>query len=129
MVIIPTVQVEVLQLLHECCNEFGASVMLITHNMSVVADWADRETGEVSESLSAVAASFTVNRSTDAEHGLMEAEPGDTKEPRFKGRPIAVCSRDMEVRHEGTRFPSHPFTNRLRFPRSRRQLQPVAHHW
>ncbi|MDO5700117.1 MAG: ABC transporter ATP-binding protein [Bowdeniella nasicola] len=37
-----TVQAEILQLLRHCRDEFGASVVLITHNMGVVADLADR---------------------------------------------------------------------------------------
>ncbi|WP_227994704.1 dipeptide ABC transporter ATP-binding protein [Luteimicrobium xylanilyticum] len=37
-----TVQAEILDLLRRCRDEFGASVLLITHNMGVVADLADR---------------------------------------------------------------------------------------
>ncbi|WP_053387373.1 dipeptide ABC transporter ATP-binding protein [Leucobacter japonicus] len=37
-----TVQAEILDLLRECREEFGASIVLITHNMGVVADLADR---------------------------------------------------------------------------------------
>ncbi|MCM3657953.1 ABC transporter ATP-binding protein [Agromyces mediolanus] len=37
-----TVQAEILELLRECRDEFGASIVLITHNMGVVADLADR---------------------------------------------------------------------------------------
>lgn len=37
-----TVQAEILQLLRECRDRFGASILLITHNMGVVADLADR---------------------------------------------------------------------------------------
>ncbi|PRI12467.1 dipeptide ABC transporter ATP-binding protein [Leucobacter massiliensis] len=37
-----TVQAEILELLRECRDEFGAAIMLITHNMGVVADIADR---------------------------------------------------------------------------------------
>lgn len=37
-----TVQAEILQLLRECRDKFGASILLITHNMGVVADLADR---------------------------------------------------------------------------------------
>ena len=36
-----TVQAEILDLLRQCRDEFGASIMLITHNMGVVADLAD----------------------------------------------------------------------------------------
>lgn len=37
-----TVQAEILDLLRRCRDEFGASILLITHNMGVVADLADR---------------------------------------------------------------------------------------
>ncbi len=37
-----TVQAEILDLLRECRDSFGASILLITHNMGVVADLADR---------------------------------------------------------------------------------------
>lgn len=37
-----TVQAEILDLLRTCRDEFGATVVLITHNMGVVADLADR---------------------------------------------------------------------------------------
>ncbi|HMH58409.1 MAG TPA: ABC transporter ATP-binding protein [Galbitalea sp.] len=37
-----TVQAEILDLLRRCRDEFGAAIILITHNMGVVADLADR---------------------------------------------------------------------------------------
>ncbi len=37
-----TVQAEILDLLRTCRDEFGATIVLITHNMGVVADLADR---------------------------------------------------------------------------------------
>ena len=37
-----TVQAEILDLLRRCRDDFGAAVLLITHNMGVVADLADR---------------------------------------------------------------------------------------
>lgn len=37
-----TVQAEILDLLRKCRDELGASILLITHNMGVVADFADR---------------------------------------------------------------------------------------
>jgi peptide/nickel transport system ATP-binding protein len=37
-----TVQAEILDLLRRCRDDFGAAVVLITHNMGVVADLADR---------------------------------------------------------------------------------------
>ncbi|MCW2782835.1 MAG: glutathione transporter ATP-binding protein [Marmoricola sp.] len=37
-----TVQAEILDLLRQCRDEFGAAILLITHNMGVVADLADR---------------------------------------------------------------------------------------
>ena len=37
-----TVQAEILDLLRECRDEFGTAILVITHNMGVVADLADR---------------------------------------------------------------------------------------
>ncbi|MFJ9351116.1 dipeptide ABC transporter ATP-binding protein [Streptomyces sp. NPDC101237] len=37
-----TVQAEILELLHRCRTDFGTAVLLISHNMGVVADLADR---------------------------------------------------------------------------------------
>jgi peptide/nickel transport system ATP-binding protein len=37
-----TVQAEILDLLRRCRDEFGSSILLITHNLGVVADLADR---------------------------------------------------------------------------------------
>ncbi|MCZ2813505.1 ABC transporter ATP-binding protein [Modestobacter sp. VKM Ac-2979] len=37
-----TVQAEILELLRRCRDDFGAAIVLITHNMGVVADLADR---------------------------------------------------------------------------------------
>ncbi|MFD5536779.1 ABC transporter ATP-binding protein [Streptomyces sp. NPDC127079] len=37
-----TVQAEILELLHRCRTDFGAAVLLITHNMGIVADLADK---------------------------------------------------------------------------------------
>ena len=37
-----TVQAEILDLLRRCRDEFGASILLITHNLGVVADLSDR---------------------------------------------------------------------------------------
>jgi peptide/nickel transport system ATP-binding protein len=52
-----TVQAEILDLLRACRDEFGATVVIITHNMGVVADLADRVIvmyqGEIVEQASA----------------------------------------------------------------------------
>lgn len=148
-----TVQAEILQLLRHCRDEFGASIVLITHNMGVVADLADRvavmfrgelveqapvkelfanpkaeytrqlldavpkigdrvkldpreaqanrDAGISTDSNSAVASSFRIEVNEDDGAGLMEEIEGDTQDPRFAGRPIAVRARDMQVRYEG----------------------------
>ncbi|WP_229715165.1 ABC transporter ATP-binding protein [Subtercola lobariae] len=53
-----TVQAEILDLLRRCRDEFGTAIVLITHNMGVVADLADRVVvmyqGEVVEEADAV---------------------------------------------------------------------------
>ncbi len=53
-----TVQAEILDLLRRCRDEFGTAIILITHNMGVVADLADRVAvmyeGELVEQASAV---------------------------------------------------------------------------
>lgn len=53
-----TVQAEILDLLRRCRDEFGAAIILITHNMGIVADLADRVAvmyeGEVVEEATAV---------------------------------------------------------------------------
>src|SRR6185437_13321854 len=52
-----TVQAEILDLLRTCRDEFGATIVIITHNMGVVADLADRVIvmyqGEIVEQASA----------------------------------------------------------------------------
>ncbi len=53
-----TVQAEILDLLRRCRDDFGASILLITHNLGVVADLSDRVAvmfaGEVVEQASTV---------------------------------------------------------------------------
>jgi peptide/nickel transport system ATP-binding protein len=53
-----TVQAEILDLLRQCRDEFGTAIVLITHNMGVVADLADRVAvmyqGEIVEQADAV---------------------------------------------------------------------------
>jgi peptide/nickel transport system ATP-binding protein len=53
-----TVQAEILDLLRRCRDEFGTAIVLITHNMGVVADLADRVAvmfnGELVEEASAI---------------------------------------------------------------------------
>ncbi|MCJ1712587.1 ABC transporter ATP-binding protein [Microbacterium sp. M1A1_1b] len=64
-----TVQAEILDLLRRCRDEFGAAIVIITHNMGVVADLADRvavmyqgevvEQASVTELFSAPKADYT----------------------------------------------------------------------
>ena len=135
-----TVQAEILALLRHCRDEFGASILLITHNMGVVADLADRVAvmfhGEIVEE-SEVNALFARPQheytrkllgavpkigeqtktdpraedpqrfaTSDREEVIRPA--GDTADPRFAGRPLAVAAEKMEVRYE-SRFGKQGF--------------------
>ncbi|MET4638471.1 ABC transporter ATP-binding protein [Mycetocola sp. 2940] len=72
-----TVQAEILDLLRRCRDEFGASIVLITHNMGVVADIADRVAvmyqGRVVEEADAV--TLFANPQNDYTRKLLAAVP------------------------------------------------------
>ncbi|MBM9464191.1 ABC transporter ATP-binding protein [Aeromicrobium sp. YIM 150415] len=78
-----TVQAEILELLRELKDRFTMSILLITHNMGVVADIADRvavmyrgelvETGTVDQIFSAPRADYTRHLLRDVPHVTEEA--------------------------------------------------------
>ncbi|MDO5727127.1 MAG: ABC transporter ATP-binding protein [Bowdeniella nasicola] len=118
-----TVQAEILELLRHCRDEFGASIVLITHNMGVVADLADRVAvmfrGEIVEQ--APVADLFANPHHEYTRALLGAvprigkrekaafDPTASTQVRQPGelatelatRPIAVEAKDLEVRYEG----------------------------
>lgn len=114
-----TVQAEILALLRHCRDEFGASIVLITHNMGVVADLADRVAvmfrGEIVEQ--APVAELFANPEHEYTRSLLGAVPRIGKreksltqvreaaaarvENTTEARAIAVQAKDLEVRYEG----------------------------
>ena len=100
-----TIQAQILELLRESCRNFGTSLLLVTHDLGVVARLADRvavmyagrivEEGPVSVMLTAPAHPYA--------RGLLDAAPqlGQTASQRLKdipgsipdlSRPIAGCA-------------------------------------
>jgi peptide/nickel transport system ATP-binding protein len=104
-----TVQAEILDLLRRLAVETGTGVLLVTHNMGVVADFADRvavmlqgeivETGPVEEVLLRPTHAYTqrllaaVPRLAVAEPG---SEPADSADARASEEPV-VDLRDVSV--------------------------------
>jgi peptide/nickel transport system ATP-binding protein len=104
-----TVQAEILDLLRRLAVETGTGVLLVTHNMGVVADFADRvavmlqgeivETGTVEEVLLRPTHAYTqrllaaVPRLAVAEPG---SEPADSADARASEEPV-VDLRDVSV--------------------------------
>ncbi|MCP2030524.1 peptide/nickel transport system ATP-binding protein [Okibacterium sp. HSC-33S16] len=92
-----TVQAEILDLLRRCRDEFGSSIVLITHNMGVVADLADRVVvmyqGEIVEEADVY--SLFANPQNDYTKKLLAAVPriGQKIEAAERKAPIA---RDAE---------------------------------
>lgn len=102
-----TVQAEILQLLRDCRDTLGASILLITHNMGVVADLADKvavmfngqlvEVGEVNQ--------IFTNPQHDYTKKLLAAVPkiGNTHKSQFqasKAAPVVVAN-DLLIEYPG----------------------------
>jgi peptide/nickel transport system ATP-binding protein len=115
-----TVQAEILDLLRRCRDEFGAAIVLITHNMGVVADLADRVAvmyeGNVVEEADAV--SLFANPQHPYTQRLLAAVPRigsgaalaeerAKAHPGAKGEPVVVA-RDLVIEYAG-RFGRHGF--------------------
>ncbi|MEV7342056.1 ABC transporter ATP-binding protein [Streptomyces sp. NPDC093544] len=100
-----TVQAEILDLLRALAADSGTGVLLVTHNMGVVADFADRvavmlqgevvETGPVEEVLLRPTHEYT-KRLLGAVPRLTVAEPGPVRESPVHGRPSADPVVDLE---------------------------------
>lgn len=102
-----TVQAEILELLRWCRTEFGAAILLITHNMGVVADLADRvcvmskgvvvETADVNELFTAPTQAYTKE--------LLAAVPRITAKPRntktVSTSEVAVRAEQLVVEYPG----------------------------
>ncbi|WP_156759689.1 ABC transporter ATP-binding protein [Microbacterium karelineae] len=109
-----TVQAEILDLLRVVREEFGTAILLITHNMGVVADLADRvcvmyrgdvvETAPTDELFAAPQAEYTKT--------LLAAVPRlDIADRTWTGDPSAaplVTARGLEIEYPG-RFGAHGF--------------------
>ncbi|HEY0239194.1 MAG TPA: ABC transporter ATP-binding protein [Friedmanniella sp.] len=110
-----TVQAEILDLLRRCRDEFGTSILLITHNLGVVADLADRVAvmyaGEVVEE--ATTAELFAHPRQEYTRTLLAAVPyvgqGRVRtEERAAAREAAAADRGAEaetvVRADGLRI-------------------------
>lgn len=106
-----TVQAEILDLLRRCRDEFGASIVLITHNMGVVADLADRVAvmyqGKVVEEADAL--TLFTNPQNEYTKKLLAAVPriGSRIEATERKAPIdraatpVVRARDLRIEYPG----------------------------
>jgi peptide/nickel transport system ATP-binding protein len=120
-----TVQAEILDLLRRCRDEFGAAIVLITHNMGVVADLADRVAvmynGAVVEE--ADVRTLFASPQNPYTQRLLAAVPklgtglAKTQE-RAAARPVVeeapvVVAKDLVIEYPG-RFGRHGFRARVR---------------
>jgi peptide/nickel transport system ATP-binding protein len=110
-----TVQAEILDLLRRCRDDFGAAIVLITHNMGVVADLADRVAvmyqGEVVEQAD-VRTLFSAPQEPYTQQllaavpklgsGLERArERAERREPGWAASAPAVTARDLRIVYPG----------------------------
>ena len=106
-----TVQAEILALLRSLSERTGAAVLLITHNMGVVADLADRvavmragslvEQGPVEEVFAAPASRYT--RDLLASVPRLDAESRHPDESADAGEAPVFVTRDLAVEYPGRR--------------------------
>lgn len=106
-----TVQAEILQLLRDVRDEYGTAIVLITHNMGVVADLADRVVvmyqGDVVEEassevlFSAPKQEYTQKLLAAVPHlGRNSASAGFT-ERAFQDKPVLVEAKGLEIEYPG----------------------------
>ncbi|QEO10237.1 ABC transporter ATP-binding protein [Protaetiibacter larvae] len=109
-----TVQAEILELLRRCRDEFGTAIVLITHNMGVVADLADRVAvmyqGEIVET-APVRELFAAPRHPYTQK-LLAAVPRvelvERAAPAVTDEPPVVEATGLEIEYPG-RFGRKPF--------------------
>ncbi|MBF4599696.1 ABC transporter ATP-binding protein [Frigoribacterium sp. VKM Ac-1396] len=103
-----TVQAEILDLLRRCRDEFGTAIVLITHNMGVVADLADRVAvmylGKVVEQAPAV--ELFANPQDDYTKRLLGSVPklearGHTQQAQPADSEVVVRARGLEIEYPG----------------------------
>lgn len=102
-----TVQAEILQLLRESRDQLGASILLITHNMGVVADIADRvavmfkgkivEQGKVADVFYRPKDEYT-KKLLETVPRIAPAEAFDTDRPETK---VVVSAKDLNIVYPG----------------------------
>ena len=106
-----TVQAEILELLRDLRDQYGTSIVLITHNMGVVADLADRVVvmfqGDVGEEASsevlfaAPREEYTQKLLAAVPHlGRNSASAGFT-ERAFQDKEVLVRATDLEIEYPG----------------------------
>ncbi|MCU1477020.1 MAG: transporter ATP-binding protein [Subtercola sp.] len=117
-----TVQAEILDLLRRCRDEFGTAIVLITHNMGVVADLADRVAvmyqGEVVEEADAVTLfsnpqnDYTKRLLASVPHigqGVLQtAERASGREATWASAAPVVTAANLRIEYPG-RFGRSPF--------------------
>ncbi len=106
-----TVQAEILDLLRRCRDEFGASIVLITHNMGVVADLADRvavmyqgevvEEADVQSLFSAPQADYTKRLLAAVPRIGQKLEAAERRAPAATDAAPVVAARDLRIQYPG----------------------------
>jgi len=105
-----TVQAEILDLLRRCRDEFGAAILLVTHNMGVVADLADRvavmyegrlvEQGATTELFAAPQHEYT-RRLLDAVPRIGARTAAERRPEPPEETPLAVAARELVIEYPG----------------------------
>lgn len=117
-----TVQAEILDLLRRCRDEFGSAIVLITHNMGVVADLADRVVVMYQGKVVEEADAKTLFASPQHEytkallaavpyvgHGTVRAQERAAARPEgWAEQPPLVAARGLQIEYPG-RFGRPPF--------------------
>jgi peptide/nickel transport system ATP-binding protein len=106
-----TVQAEILDLLRRCRDEFGASIVLITHNMGVVADLADRvavmyqgelvEEADVKTLFSAPTADYTKQLLAAVPRIGQKLEAAERRAPAATDAAPIVVASDLRIQYPG----------------------------